>query len=400
MKQLKENVYWVGANDWEVRYFHGYELSTHRGSSYNAYLIKDEKNILIDTVWEPLTEMFLERLRKVIDIKSIDYVVMNHAEPDHSGALIALMKEIPNATIIVSKNGQEIVKKYYHQDWNFKVVKTGDKINIGESDLIFVEAPMLHWPDSMFTYLTKKNILFSNDAFGQHFSSSNIFNDEVDEAEVSQEALKYYANILTPFSKFVIKKIDELKALNIPVDIIAPSHGIVWRKDPMQIVEKYYEWAKGNSDKSAVVFYNSMWGSTKKMAEYIGEGLDKSRISHKLYNVATADKNDILTDIFKSKGIICGSSTVNNTILSSLMPVLEEMLGLKFIDKVGATFGSYGWSGESPKVLEEHLKKAKVKIIQDGIKFKYMPNEEELQECINFGKSFGEKMLLEFVNKN
>lgn len=393
MKKLKENIYWVGANDWEVRYFHGYELSTHRGTTYNSYLIKDEKIVLIDTVWEPLTETFLERIKEVIDISKIDYVVVNHAEPDHSGALPTIMEYCPNARIIASKNGEDSIKRHYHKDWDIKVVKTGDKIKIGKNDMIFVEAPMLHWPDSMFTYLTGENILFSNDAFGQHFASSEIFNDEVDETEVYQEALKYYANILTPFSKLVIKKIDELKAFNLPIDIIAPSHGIIWRENPMRIVEKYYEWARGKSDNSVVIIYNSMWGATKKMAEHIGDGLDEVKVSYKIYNVATADKNDVLTEIFKSKGIICGSSTVNNGILSALAPVLEEMKGLKFIDKVGASFGSYGWSGESPKELEELLQKAKVKIIQDSIKFKYMPKENELKECIDFGKGFGNKII-------
>lgn len=395
MKKVMENVYWVGANDWEVRYFHGYELSTHRGTTYNSYFIEDEKKVLIDTVWEPLTDIFIERLKEVTDISKIDYVVVNHAEPDHSGALPVIMKYCPNATIIVSPKGEESVKRHYHKDWNFKVVKTGDKINIGENDMVFVEAPMLHWPDSMFTYLTGKNILFSNDAFGQHFASSDIFNDEVDEAEVYQEALKYYANILTPFSNLVTKKIEELKSLNLPVDMIAPSHGIIWRKDPMRIVEKYEEWAKGKSDNTVVIIYNSMWGATKRMAEYIGNGLDEVGVSYKLYKSATADKNDIITEVFKSKGVIVGSSTVNNGILGSLAPILEEIHGLKFKNKVGASFGSYGWSGESPRVLEAFLEKAKVKIIQDNIKIKYMPDKDDIRECFEFGKSFGEKLLSE-----
>ena len=393
MKELKDKVYWVGAKDWEVRHFHGFELSTHRGSTYNAYLIKDEKTVLIDTVWEPLTEAFLQRLKEVTDISKIDYVVINHAEPDHSGALPVIMEYCPNAIIYASRNGKESIERHYHKQWNINIVKTGDKINIGENDLIFVEAAMLHWPDSMFTYLTGKNILFSNDAFGQHFASSEIFDDEVDETEVYQESIKYFANILTPFSKLVTKKIDELKSFNLPVEMIAPSHGIIWRKDPMRIVEKYYEWASGKSENSVVIFYSSMWGATKRMAEYIGYGLDEVGVSYKLYNTAATDKNDILTEVFKSKGVICGSSSVNNGIVSSLAPVLEEMNGLKFINKVGATFGSYGWSGESPTVLEELLTKAKVRIIQDSFKVKYIPNEEELEECINFGKSFGKKLL-------
>lgn len=395
MKELKENVYWVGGTDWIVRYFHGYELSTHRGSTYNAYFINDTKKVLIDTVWEPLSDSLLNNLREVTDLAGIDYVVVNHAEPDHSSSLPKIMEYCPNATVVVSKNGLETTKKHYHKNWNFKVVATGDKINIGENDLIFVEANMLHWPDSMFTYLTGKNILFSNDAFGQHFASSSIFNDEVDECEIYQEALKYYANILTPFSRFVTKKIDELKGLNLPVDIIAPSHGIIWRKNPMQIVEKYYEWAQGPAEKSVVILYNSMWGATHKMADSIAKGIAETGLNYKIFNAATADKNDVITEIFKAKAILLGSSTVNNGYLSSLAPFIEELAGLKFINKVGAAFGSYGWSGESPKLLTEHLQKSKIKVLEDGLKIKYMPTEEEEATCINFGKSLGEKILSE-----
>lgn len=392
MKKLKDNVYWVGATDWKVRHFHGYELSTHRGSTYNSYLIKDEKTVLIDTVWEPLTDRFIENLSEVVDIKKIDYVVMNHLEPDHSGALPAIMEYIPNATIIVSKKGEESIKRHYHKDWNLKIVSNGEKINIGKNNLTFVEATMLHWPDSMFTYLDGEKILFSNDAFGQHFASSGIFNDEVDETEVYQEALKYYANILTPFSRMVTKKIEMLKELNLPIDIIAPSHGIIWRKDPMQIVEKYYEWASGKSENSAVIIYNSMWGATHKMAEFIGKGIGQSGISYKIFNISTADRNDVIAEIFKSKGVILGSSTVNNGLLTSLMPVIEDLMGLKFINKVGTSFGSYGWSGESPKLLTDYLEKAKIKVVQEGLKIKFMPDEKDLEECIKFGKEFAESV--------
>lgn len=396
MRKVKDEVYWVGATDWKVRHFHGNELSTHHGSTYNSYLIKDEKIVLIDTVWEPLTERFLENLTEVIDPSKIDYVVVNHAEPDHSGALPVIMEYAPNATVIVSKRGLDSVKRHYYKDWNFKVVSTGDKINIGKNDLVFIEAPMLHWPDSMFTYLTGENILFSNDAFGQHYASSSIFNDEVDEVEVYQEAIKYYANILTPFSKFVTKKIDELKGFGLPVDMIAPSHGIIWRKDPMKIVDKYYEWAQGKSNKSAVVIYNSMWGATHKMAEFIGKGLGEGGIEYKIFNTSTSDKNDILTEVFKSKGVILGSPTVNNGLLTSLMPVIEDLIGLKFMDKIGAAFGSYGWSGESPKLLKEYLEKAKIKVVQEELKVKYMPDDNELEQCLEYGKKFAEKILAEF----
>lgn len=396
MKKLKDNVYWVGATDWGVRYFHGYELSTHRGSTYNSYLIKDEKTVLIDTVWEPLTERFLENLKEVATIETIDYVIMNHLEPDHSGALVTLMEYIPNATIFVSKKGQESISRYYHrEDWKIQVVSNGETLKIGKHELIFIEASMLHWPDSMFTYMSGTNILFSNDAFGQHFASSEIFNDEVDATEVHQEALKYYANILTPFSPLVARKIDELRKLNLPIDMIAPSHGIIWKKDPLHIVEQYYQWATQTPSTNVVIIYNSMWGATHKMAEFIGKGVGQAGVSYKIFNISTADRNDVLAEIFKSKGILLGSSTVNNGLLTSLMPILEDLMGLKFKNRVGASFGSYGWSGESPSLLSSYLEKAKIKVLQEGLKFKYMPDEQDLEQCINFGKTFAEKMLQE-----
>ncbi|MCZ7380739.1 MAG: flavodoxin domain-containing protein [Candidatus Methanoperedens sp.] len=390
--ELKEGVYWVGVVDWNIKKFHGHEYSTHRGTTYNAYLIIDKKIALVDTVWGPYSSQMIENIRKIIDVGKIDYVIANHAEVDHSGGLPELMKLIPNATVVVSDKGRESIPKHYHQDWNFKIVKTGDSISLGENSLVFVTAPMLHWPDSMFTYLTGKNILMPNDAFGQHYASSGRFNDEVDMIEVYQEAIKFYANILTPFSDLVVRKIDEFKKLNIPVDIIAPSHGIIWRKDPLQIVNKYYEWATGGNDGSAVIIYDTMWNATEKMAQAIAEGLSKEGVKFKLFNMAVSDRNDVLTEVFKTKGIIIGSPTLNNGLLPTIKPILEDLKGLKFKNKVGAAFGSYGWSGENVKLIEETLEKAKVKILQEGIKFKWQPTEEELGKCVEFGRSFAEKM--------
>ncbi|VVB91424.1 Type A flavoprotein FprA [uncultured archaeon] len=386
--ELKDGVYWVGFVDWNIKKFHGHELSTHRGTTYNAYLIVDEKIALVDTVWGPYSHELIENIRKIIDITKIDYVIANHAETDHSGGLPELMKLIPDATVVVSEKGNESVFKHYHENWNFKVVKTGDSISLGKNSLVFVTATMLHWPDSMFTYLTGKNILMPNDAFGQHYASSGRFNDEADMAEVYQEALKYYANILTPFSDLVLKKIDEVKKLNLPVDIIAPSHGIIWRKDPLQIVNKYYEWASQKNDGSVVVIYDTMWNGTEKMAKAISEGLEMEGVKFKMFNIAVNDRNDILTEVFKSKGILIGSPTLNNGLLPTIMPILEDLKGLRFKNKVGAAFGTYGWSGENIKIIEENLEKSKVKKLQEGIKFKWQPTKEELEKCVEFGRSF------------
>ncbi len=390
--ELKEGVYWVGVVDWNIKQFHGHEYSTHRGTTYNAYLIIDEKIALVDTVWSPYSQEMIKNIGKIIDVRKIDYVIANHAEVDHSGGLPELMKLIPDVTVVVSEKGRESIPKHYHEDWNFKVVKTGDSISLGKNSLVFVTAPMLHWPDSMFTYLTGKNILMPNDAFGMHFASSSRFNDEVDEIEVYQEAIKFYANILTPFSDLVIRKIDEFKKLNIPVDIIAPSHGIIWRKDPMQIVQKYYEWAQGKNDGSVVIVYDTMWKATEKMGEAIAVGLEKEGIKYKFFNMAVCDRNDVLTEIFKTKGIIIGSPALNSGLLPTIKPILEDLKGLKFKNKVGAAFGSFGWSGENVKLIEETLVKAKIQILMEGIKFKWQPSKEELEKCVEFGRSFAQKM--------
>jgi anaerobic nitric oxide reductase flavorubredoxin len=383
--ELTKGVYWVGVVDWALRHFHGYELTTHRGSSYNAYLITDEKTVLVDTVWGPFQEQLIENIREIIDPAKIDIVVANHAETDHSGALPAMIHHANKARVIVSKRGLESVEGHYHQPWDFQAVQTGDKISIGKRELVFIEAPMLHWPDSMFTYLTGDNILMPNDAFGQHYANAFRFNDEVDQEELYEEALKYYANILTPFSSMVLKKIEEVLALNLPVNMIAPSHGIIWRKEPIQIVKKYQEWAVQVPEKTAVILYDSMWDGTRHMAEAIGEGLAAEGIPYRLFYMPTADRNDVVAEIFKTKAVIIGSPTFNQGLLPTIAPILEDLKGLKFQNKIGAAFGCYGWSGESVKIIEDHLALCKIPVVTEGIRAKWQPKPDDLAKCREFG---------------
>lgn len=392
--KINDTVKWVGKIDWELRTFHGEEYSTHRGSSYNSYLIQDEKTVLIDTVWTPFAKEFVSNLKKEIDLNKIDYIIINHAEPDHSGALPELMREIPNTPIYCTSNAVKSIKGHYHQDWNFIEVKTGDKLNIGSKEIVFIEARMLHWPDSMFSYLTGDNILFSNDAFGQHYASELMYNDLVDQAELYQEAIKYYANILTPFSKLVEKKIEEVVALNVPVNMICPSHGIMWRDNPLQIVTKYMEWAKDYQENQVTLLYDSMWDATKKMGEAIAAGIKSvnSDINIKMFNTAKSDKNDVITEVYKAKAILVGSSTINKGILHSVAGILEQIRGLGFKNKKAAAFGSYGWSGESVQIITEELKKGGFEIMDDGIKALWNPDQESIDKCFELGKKYGEAL--------
>ncbi|KUO71919.1 MAG: MBL fold metallo-hydrolase [Desulfosporosinus sp. BRH_c37] len=392
--EINKSVKWVGKIDWELKKFHGDEYSTHRGSSYNSFLVRDEKIALIDTVWTPFAKEFVTNLKKEIDLNTIDYIIANHGEPDHSGALPELMKEIPNTPIYCTANGIKSLKGQYHQDWNFVPVKTGDKLSLGSKEFIFVEARMLHWPDTMFTYLTGDNILFSNDGFGQHLASEHMFNDLVDQAELYQEAIKYYANILTPFSKMVENKINEILSFNLPVNMICPSHGIIWRDNPLQIVHKYMEWAKDYQENQITIIYDTMWNSTRKMAEKIAAGIRLSDmdVTVKLFNSNSThtDKNDIITEVFKSKAILVGSPTINKGILYSVAGILEMAKGLGFKNKKGAAFGSYGWSGENTKLISTELQHGGFELLNEGLRVTWNPDDESNLKCQEFGQNIGE----------
>ncbi len=394
MFQVTEKVSWVGKIDWELRRFHGDEYSTHRGSSYNSYLVRDGKTVLIDTVWAPFAREYVEALKKTIDLKKIDYIIMNHSEADHSGALPELMKLIPDTPVCCTANGAKVLRAHYHQDWNFMEVKTGDMLDLGESKIFFIEAKMLHWPDSMLSYLTEENLLFSNDAFGQHYASEHMYDDLVDTSELYMEALKYYANILTPFSHLVVKKIEELISLKLPVSMICPSHGVIWRRNAEEIINRYLKWSKGYQENQVTILYDTMWNATRSMAEAIAAGIREAdgEITVKLFNCAKTDKNDLITELFRSKLVVMGSSTINRGILSAAATILEMIKGLGFKNKKAAVFGSYGWSGESPRILSEALAAAGFEMAAEELKLLWMPDREGLERCRAFGMKLAAKL--------
>ena len=394
-KKITNKVTWVGKIDWELKTFHGDELSTFSGSSYNAYLIRDEKTVLIDTVWGPYDKEFVSRLKEEIDLKDIDYIIMQHNESDHSGALPELMREIPDVPIYCTKKGEGIMRGLYHQDWNYVNVKTGDNLEIGESTLTFIEASMLHWPDTMFTYMSGDNILFSNDGFGQHYASEMLYADVDNMEKIISEAEKYYCNILNPFSMFVTKKVNEILGMNLPLDIVAPSHGVCWRgEDINTIVNLYLKWADSYQEDRIAIIYDTMWQSTRHMAQAIAYGIQKVSpdTTVKLMNVSKEDKNDVLVEVFKSKAILVGSPTINNGYSYAIAGILEMIKGLKFKNKKAAAFGSYGWSGEAAKMITEHLEEAGFEIVNEGTRVQWAPDEDATKTCREFGETFASSL--------
>lgn len=390
-KHVKGNVSWLGYIDWALEWFHGEDYSIKNGSSQNAYLIEEEKTVLIDTVWLPHQFEFMENLEKEIDLHKIDFIVANHGECDHSGSLVALMEKIPDTPIYCTANAiKSIEGQYGKRGWNFHVVKTGDTVDIGNGkQLIFVEMKMLHWPDSMATYLTGDNILFSNDAFGQHYAVEELFNDKADQCLLHKEAMKYFANILNPFAPILIKKLEEIGKFNLPIEMIAPSHGAIWRDDPLQIVNLYATWAMAYQEDQVTVVYDTMWEGTAKLANALATELHKESPNTvvKVFNLAKADKNEIMTEVFKSRAIAVGSPTVSNSYLSSMAGWLEFLKQLKFKNKKALAFGCYGWSGESVKRLEEKLKEAGFDVIEENIRIQWTPEEADLASLPTVAKA-------------
>ena len=354
-KAVKGNVSWIGYIDWELQHFHGDDYSIINGSSQNAYLIEEEKTVLVDTVWTPHRFDFVENLKKEIDLKKIDFIVANHGECDHSGSLTTILEEIPDVPIYCTENAVKSIEgQYGKRGWNFHVVKTGDSLDIGNGKkLIFLEMRMLHWPDSMATFLTGDNILFSMDAFGQHYAVEELFSDKANQCVLMKEAMKYYANILAPFAPILRKKLEDITALNLPIEMIAPSHGAIWRENPMQIVEKYAEWAQDYQEDQVTIAFDTMWEGTTKIAYSIAEEIHRQSPDTvvKVFNISKSDKNEVMTEVFKSKAIAVGSPTVANSILSPVAGWLEFLKQLKFKKKKAAAFGCYGWSGESVNCL-------------------------------------------------
>ncbi len=389
--EVKKDIYWVGAVDWSVRDFHGY--STDKGTTYNAYLVMDDKITLFDTVKKPFKNDLLHCIYKVIEPSRIDYLVVNHVEPDHSGALAEMMEVIRPEKLFCSARGKKALLDHYHrEDWPYEVVETGSEISLGKRTVQFVETRMLHWPDSMFSYLKEDAVLISSDAFGHHWATSERFNDEVDAGELLRHCAKYYANILLPYSSLVQKLLADVQKMNLRIDMICPDHGLIWRDNPLQIVSAYDEWSKQKPGQKAIVIYDTMWNSTESMAKAICDGLAQEGVSFKLLDLRVTHRSDVITELLDAGAVILGSSTLNNGMLPRVADMLCYMKGLRPLNKVGAAFGSFGWSGESVKLLNKALEEMKIPVVHPGVSLLYMPAHEGLRQCVEMGQQIAKAL--------
>lgn len=386
--ELAPGVYSVGAVDWTMRNFHGYE--TPRGITYNAYLIVDEKVCLVDTVKAPFAKELLERISQIIDPGKIDYIVCNHTEPDHSSALPIIMEKAANAKVILTAQGKESIIKHYQKEYDFQVVKEGDVLELGRNKLHFITMPMLHWPDSMASYLDGEELLFSNDAFGQHICTSKRFDDENNLNDIMDEASKYYANILMPYNRLIGTALG--KTETVPIKMIAPSHGVIWRSHIKDIIAKYEQWGRGYNNGSVVIVYDSMWGATEDMARRILEGVAAAGVTVKLHRLTTSSLSDIINDTLEAGGIIVGSSTQHNDVLATMGGFLTYLKGLRPVKKIGAAFGAYGWAGGAQKSIEASLTAAGVTVESSNLSFKWVADKEGQEKCFNFGLEFARKV--------
>ena len=392
--EIKDKIFWVGAIDWNIRDFHGY--STYKGTTYNAFLVKDEKIALFDTVKKSHLNELVHHIKQLVDPTDIDYLIVNHVEMDHSGSLPEIVDLVKPEKIFCSKMGLKAINEHFHPEgWPLEAVENGQIISLGNKTVQFLETRMLHWPDSMFSYFPEDKLLISSDAFGQHLASSERFDDQVDFSELMEQTSKYYANILTLYSPLIRKLLAKVQELGLEIDMIAPDHGVIWRSHIGDVLKAYGDWSQNKGKRKALVIYDTMWASTEKMAKAVATGIDTTGASVKLINLAYAHRSDVMADVLNAKAVILGCATLNNGMLPRMAGFLMYMRGLKPTNKIGAAFGSFGWSGEAVKLMNRAMEDMKFDIVEPGLRVKYVPGHTDLSECVEMGKRIGQAVINE-----
>jgi anaerobic nitric oxide reductase flavorubredoxin len=393
--QIKSDIYWVGAIDWAVRDFHGY--MTPNGTTYNNYLVMDEKITLLDTVKHDFSEIMLDNVSEIVHPSKIEYIIINHIENDHATSLDRIMAFAPNATIYITEKGKKGLARFFDiSPWNIKTVKTGDTLNIGKRNLLFLETPMLHWPDSMMTYIKEDKILISQDGFGQHLATSSRFDDEFIEcasvSELEDSVVDYYANILMPFGGIIKNKLAEIQKLGLDIQIIAPDHGVIWRKNPGKVLQMYSDMASGRANLSVAVIYDTMWHSTEMMTLPLMRGIMEEGVDCKVLKLRATPMSIAIKEFWKARGLLVGTPTLNNKMFPSMAEFLQHVSGLRPKDRIAGAFGSYGWGGGAVKEAYEWLKTMKLETVEPGVQALYRPAPEDDRKCYEFGREFARKV--------
>jgi anaerobic nitric oxide reductase flavorubredoxin len=394
--EVKPGIFWIGAVDWAIRDFHGY--ITPHGSTYNNYVVDDEDITLVDTLRYEFAEVGIKNLKKVVDPSRIKNLIVNHIENDHSGSMAQIMSLMPDVNIYITDRGKQGLARFFDiSDWNINVVKSGDELKIGRYTLQFLETPMLHWPDSMMTYVREAKLLISQDAFGQHLATTARFDDEFIEcasvAELNDAVVDYYANILMPFGKLVRVKLDEIEKLGLEIDTIAPDHGIIWRSDPGRVMKMYRDMATGKARLRVPVIFDTMWRSTEIMADPIAQGIKDEGVESDVIKLRSTPMSVAIKEVWKSRGFLVGSPTLNNEVFPSVGKFMIHLRGLRPTDRIAGAFGSYGWGGGATRWLYGEFEHMKLKTMEPGMQVKFRPDPEDMSKCYEFGREFARQVI-------
>ena len=393
--EIKPDIYWVGAIDWGVRDFHGYV--TPNGTTYNNYLIMDEQITLVDTVKHDFSEVTIDNIRSIVDPAKIKNLVINHIEPDHASSIDKVMELAPDAMIYITEKGKKgLDRSFDTSKWKFKIVKTGESLSIGKYNLLFLETPMLHWPDSMVTYVREAKLLISQDAFGQHLATTARFDDEFVEcashAELDDAIVDYYANILMPFGKLIKNKIADIQKLGIEIDMIAPDHGIIWRSSPQKVIQDYLAMANGRAALRVAIIYDTMWHSTERMTIPLMQGIKDEGVDCKVIKLRATPMSAAIKEFWKSRGTLIGTPTLNNIMFPSVAEYLTHLRGLRPQNRITGAFGSYGWGGGAVKDAYEEFKRMRLEVVEPGVQVLYRPSPEDETQCYNFAREFAKRV--------
>ena len=395
MKQavkIKENVYWVGVRDLNVRAFHGELYPVEEGATYNAYLIIDDQVTLFDTVEEEFCDECIERIESVLNGRSVDNIIVQHAEPDHSGGFEKIHAKYPNAKVYATKSGVRHMHAQFIDNVQFNELKTNDTISTGKYTFVFVEMNMIHWPDNMLSYCPELKMVFSNDAFGQHIVNYHLTDENLDKNYCIEQAKEYFANIVMPYTIPVNNKLNQILGMNLDIDMILPAHGIIWKNYVNDIIEAYKDFAVLKQSNKVVIVYESVWKHTQQIAESLAEGFAAAGMDVKVYKLSITRSSIILKELMDAKLVCVGTGTYNNAMAPSVASFLERIKSCKIKDKKGLAFGAYGWFKNVPQTINDKLNEAGLTPVTDAIAQNFTPSNDELDNYYQLASEIGKSL--------